>query len=79
MTEYLVIVALIGVAAVGTYSLLGQSIRGATAGLALEISGQSAEAGVNAARTAATTASGSAGTRRGLADYYTDNRAGAAQ
>ena len=43
MTEYIVIVALIGVAAIGAYSFLGQSIRGATAGLALEIAGEDAK------------------------------------
>ena len=49
MTEYIVIVALIGVAAIGAYSFLGQSIRGATAGLALEIAGEDAKGGIDGA------------------------------
>lgn len=53
MTEYLVIVALVAVAAVGAYSFFGQSIRGATAGLALEIAGKDAKDGVSAADKAA--------------------------
>ena len=40
MTEYIVIVALVGVAAIGVYSFLGQSVRGATAGIALELAGE---------------------------------------
>ena len=39
MTEYIVIVALIGVAAIGAYSFLGQSIRGATARCACRTGG----------------------------------------
>jgi len=49
MTEYIVIVALIGVAAIGAYSFLGQSIRGATAGLAMEIAGEDARGGIDVA------------------------------
>lgn len=42
MTEYIVIVALVGVAAIGTYSFLGGTIRSQTAGIAQELAGQSA-------------------------------------
>ena len=52
MTEYIVIVALIGVAAIGAYSFLGQSIRGATAGLALEIAGEDAKGGIDVGKKA---------------------------
>ena len=37
MTEYIVVVALIAVAAIGIYTLFGQTLRNQTAGLALEI------------------------------------------
>ena len=38
MTEYIIIVALIAVAAIGVYSFFGQTIRGQMAGMAQEIS-----------------------------------------
>lgn len=74
MTEYIVIVALIGVAAIGAYSYLGQSIRGATAGLALEIAGKSAETGIAAADAAAAQALDTAGQKATLANYGQNNR-----
>lgn len=74
MTEYLIIVALIGVAAIGAYSLLGQSIRGATAGLALEIAGENGDPGIQAANTAAQQALTTANRRTTLGDYNNDNR-----
>ena len=39
MTEYIIIVALIAVAAIGVYSLFGKSIRNQVAGLAQEMTG----------------------------------------
>ena len=39
MTEYIVIVALIAVAAIGAYSFFGETVRHQVAGLAQEISG----------------------------------------
>lgn len=40
MTEYIVIVALIAVAAIAVYQFFGQTIRSQTSGIALEVSGQ---------------------------------------
>jgi Flp pilus assembly pilin Flp len=40
MTEYIIIVALIAVAAIGVYTLFGKTIRAQVAGLANEVSGQ---------------------------------------
>ena len=74
MTEYLIVVALIAVAAIGVYSLLGQTIRNQTAGLALEVSGQDAASAINGARSQANTAQSQAGTRKGLDNYNADNR-----
>ena len=54
MTEYIVIVALVGVAAIGVYSFLGQSVRGATAGIALELAGENADKGSRRPRAPAT-------------------------
>ena len=53
MTEYIIIVALIAVAAIGVYSYFGQTLRQQTAGMAAEMSGQSAKASVDAAQKAA--------------------------
>lgn len=73
MTEYIVIVALIGVAAIGAYSFLGQSIRGATAGLALEVAGENASKGIDEAKAAAEEAVGAANTKATLNNYNAKN------
>lgn len=73
MTEYIVIVALVGVAAIGVYSFLGQSVRGATAGIALEISGQSAQQGIGVARQASENAVNRAERRTSLGNYHEGN------
>jgi len=44
MTEYIIIVALIAVAAIGVYSFFGQAIRSQMAGMTNEIAGQNASA-----------------------------------
>jgi len=53
MTEYIIIVALIAVAAIGVYSLFGKTVRNQVAGVAQEISGQSSNSQINRARQAA--------------------------
>ncbi|MFM7571499.1 MAG: Flp family type IVb pilin [Betaproteobacteria bacterium] len=74
MTEYLIVVALIAVAAIGVYSLFGQTLRSQTAGLALEISGQSSGSAVSSAQGSATSAQSSAAQRKGLGNYGLDNQ-----
>ena len=73
MTEYIIIVALIAIAAIGTYSLLGQTVRSQTAGLALEIAGQSAQPAIGAAGTTATQSQTQADQRKGLNNYEANN------
>lgn len=73
MTEYVVIVALIAVAAIGTYTLLGQTLRSQTAGLAMEVSGQSAQTAIGQAQTSATTSQTNADQRKGLDNYELGN------
>ena len=73
MTEYIIIVALIAIAAIGTYSLLGQTVRTQTAGLALEIAGQSAQPAISSAGTAATQSQTNAAQRKGLNNYEANN------
>jgi hypothetical protein len=74
MTEYIIVVALIAVAAIGVYTLFGQTIRNQTAGLALEVSGQTASTAIGNAQTNATTASTNANVRKGLDNYDANNR-----
>jgi uncharacterized protein (UPF0333 family) len=74
MTEYIIVVALIAVAAIGVYTLFGQTIRNQTAGLALEVSGQAASTAIGNAQANATTASTNANARKGLDNYDANNR-----
>lgn|SRR5690554_723928 len=53
MTEYIIIVALIAVAAIGVYSLLGKTVRSQVAGIASEITGQNSTDQITNARAAA--------------------------
>ncbi|RZI45000.1 hypothetical protein EGT07_00470 [Herbaspirillum sp. HC18] len=72
MTEYIVIVALIAVAAIAVYQFFGQTIRNQTAGIASEVSGKSAKDAIDAAQAAADNAVGE-GKKKGLNDYKNDN------
>jgi Flp pilus assembly pilin Flp len=73
MTEYIIIVALIAVAAIGVYSMFGQTIRGQVAGLAGEVAGTGAATGKKAASTAATGANSQANQAKGMSSYDTGN------
>ncbi len=69
MTEYIIIVALIALAAIGVYSAFGGVVRGQTAVMANQLAGQSA----TAARGSSTLAAGNAATEgaatAGLGNY----------
>ncbi|MET0964259.1 MAG: hypothetical protein ABWY05_15810 [Noviherbaspirillum sp.] len=54
MTEYIIIVALIAVAAIAVYQFFGQTIRSQISAIANEVAGQSGETAMSAAGTAAT-------------------------
>ena len=53
MTEYIIIVALIAVAAIAAFQYFGQTIRSQTSGIANELAGQSASKAITAAKEAA--------------------------
>lgn len=53
MTEYIIIVALIAIAAIAVTSLFGGTIRNQMAGMASEMSGQTAEDEIGQAKSAA--------------------------
>ena len=74
MTEYIIIVALIAVAAIGIYTLFGQTLRNQTAGLAMELSGQDAANAITSAQGNATTAQTNANVRKGLDNFNLSNR-----
>lgn len=69
MTEYIVIVALVAVAAIGVYTFLGNTIRAQTAGIAMEISGQSATKSIEAAKKAGKDAATEGGKPKTLNSY----------
>ena len=74
MTEYIIVVALVAVAAIGVYSFLGQTLRSQTAGIALELSGQNADAAISEARSSASSAQSAASQRKGLDSYGSAGR-----
>ena len=73
MTEYIVIVALIAVAAIAVYQFFGQTVRSQMGGIAQEVSGTSAAAAISSAQTEAANAETEGTTRKGLGAYQNDN------
>lgn len=76
MTEYIIIVALIAVSAIGVYSLFGQTIRNQTAGLTKEMSGQDAKDNIQSAQKNANTATTNAEKTKNLGTYNDSNNVG---
>ncbi len=69
MTEYIIIVALIAVAAIGVYSLFGKTVRHQVAGMANELSGTSASGEIGKAGKAAGSAQTTADKKVTLGNY----------
>ncbi|CAM3942085.1 MULTISPECIES: Flp family type IVb pilin [Shewanella] len=69
MTEYIIIVALIAVSAIGVYSFFGQTIRNQVAGLSAEMSGQDSAAQITNAKGSATDANNVASKDYNLGNY----------
>ena len=69
MTEYIVIVALIAVAAIGVYQLFGQTVRSQTAAIVNEVGGVTGATSIAEAKAAGTEANNQRG-KKGL-DAYT--------
>jgi Flp pilus assembly pilin Flp len=76
MTEYIIIVAMIAVAAIGVYSMFGKTIRNQTSGLAHEVAGQKADQQVGDAGKAAKEAYDRANKNKGMSQYHNENDAG---
>lgn len=69
MTEYIIIVALIAVSAIGAFRFFGQTARQQVAGLSTELSGQDAETQIAQAADAATGANNQAQANKTLSTY----------
>lgn len=69
MTEYIIIVALIAVAAIGVYSFFGKTVRNQTAAISTEISGVDSSNQIQAAKDAADDASNTANKNYNLGNY----------
>jgi Flp pilus assembly pilin Flp len=73
MTEYIIIVALIAVAAIAVFQFFGQTIRSQTAGIAHEVSGKSASTDITNSQTASDSAAAEGTKKKGLDKYTNDN------
>ncbi len=73
MMEYVIIVALIAVAAIGVYSMFGKTVRNQTAGLSKEIAGADATAQITAAEGSATEAATRGDAKKGMGEYNLNN------
>ena len=69
MTEYIIIVALIAVAAIGVYALFGKTIRNQVAGLAGEVAGTGSASAIANASAAAGAAATSANSDKKMNSY----------
>jgi pilus assembly protein Flp/PilA len=69
MTEYIIIVALIAIAAIGAVTFFGGTVRGQVAGMAKELSGQDAAQMINRAKNQAGKAEAQANKNKGLSSY----------
>lgn len=76
MTEYIIIVALIAVAAIGVFRLFGDTLRNQMGGLAQELSGKSGTAQITAAQASAAEAVVQANTDKDLSSYSSGNQTG---
>lgn len=74
MTEYIIIVAMIAVAAIAVYQYFGQTVRNQTAAIAQEISGQDGSTAKGNAQTSANNAQTKGNTKNTLDSYV--NQAG---
>ena len=69
MVEYIIIVALIALAAIGAFSFFGKAVRSQTAQMANQVAGGSTDTGRQQANAAATSAAAEATAAAGLNDY----------
>lgn len=73
MTEYIIIVALIAVSAIGVYSLFGKTLRNQTSGLAQELSGKPADTDIQNAQKNADSARTNGQVTKNMGTYNANN------
>ena len=69
MTEYIIIVAMIAIAAIAVYQYFGQTVRNQTAAIAQELAGNDGTTAKANAQTASTAAQTAGNTKNTLDDY----------
>lgn len=72
MTEYIIIVALIAIAAIAVFTFFGSTVRSQMGGIAKELSGQSAGSAIDKAKTSADNAEKES-KNKDLGHYTNDN------
>ena len=77
MTEYIIILGLIAIAAIAAFSFFGQTVRGQVAGMANEVGGESGKAGIDIAKGAADKATTNAQKNMNMKTYVEGGNAGA--
>lgn len=75
MSEYIIIVALIAVGAIGVFAAFGGTIRSQVAGMSHELAGTDSSADITKAGTQATNATTSANAVKGMDSYNAQNKA----
>lgn len=78
MTEYIIIVGVIAIAAIGVFGFFGDVLKDQTAGMAAELSGGDATANLTAAQTSATGATTASADHNDLSNYNDNGQAAAA-
>ena len=73
MTEYIIITALIAIAAIAAVTFFGGTVRAQVGGMAKELSGQSAGSAIDKAGQSADKAEDEANDNKGLNKYTNDN------
>lgn len=69
MTEYIIIVALVAIAAIGVYAYFGQTVRGQMASISSQLAGKSGQAGLGTAQAAGANANTQAHNEDNLGTY----------
>lgn len=69
MTEYIIIVGVIAIAAIGVFGLFGQTVENQVAGLAMELGGQDGGTALGNAQTSSSAAETAANNANDLSNY----------
>lgn len=76
MTEYIIITALIAIAAIAAVTFFGGTVRSQVGGMAKELGGESASTSISNAQAASAQAEAEGARNKGLANYENDNAMG---